>query len=167
MMDVREANQGLGEPMERATTGVERSSRAASDTRAVIDACVQETEALFRSGTHHCAEAVVTVIRKHFTPDVPEQVVRLVRGLGSGCNVGCICGALSGATIALGMALPEDEERVQQLTRAIHEWFTKTYRTSCCRALQNKREEGCRVHPGAVAGKIAELLLGLEKASGE
>ena len=34
--------------------------------------CQLEAEALYRSGSHHCAEAVMESIRKHFAPDVPE-----------------------------------------------------------------------------------------------
>jgi C_GCAxxG_C_C family probable redox protein len=132
----------------------------------VVEACVRETDALFLSGTHHCAEAVVSVIRAHFSPETPEEVVRLVSGLGGGCGVGCICGAISGATIAFGMVLREDKQGVEESTRAVHEWFKDTYGTACCRALQHKDRDGCRVNPGAVAGKVAELLLAGEKGSG-
>lgn len=129
----------------------------------IIDECIRETEALFISGSHHCAEAVISVIRKHFSPETPEVVVRLVSGLGGGCGAGCICGALSAAAIAFGMVLGEDKESVEGLTRSMHDWFKETYRATCCRALQNKEHDGCWVSPGAVAGKLAELLLTVEK----
>ncbi len=151
--------------MDGPITRTERGGGATASEPAVVEACVRETEALFLSGTHHCAEAVVSVVRKHFRPETAEAVVLLVSGLGGGCGVGCICGALSGATIALGMVLQGDRERVAEMTRSMHQWFKETYGTSCCRALQNKQHPGCRVNPGAVAGKLAELLL-LEKASG-
>lgn len=128
----------------------------------IIDECIKETEALFISGSHHCAEAVIAVIRKHFSPETPELVVRLVSGLGGGCCSGCICGALSAATIAFGMVLTDDKERVEGLTHSMHTWFKETYGAACCRALQNKHHDGCRVSPGAVAGKLAELLLTAE-----
>ncbi len=127
----------------------------------IIEECIRETEALFMSGSHHCAEAVVSVIRKHFSPETPEVVVRLVSGLGGGCCSGCICGALSAATIAFGMVLPDDKESVERLTRSMHTWFKETYGAACCRVLQDKQHDGCRVSPGAVAGKLAELLLAL------
>jgi C_GCAxxG_C_C family probable redox protein len=135
-----------------------------TDSCAVVERCIEETEALFLSGSHHCAEAVVSVIRKHFSPETPELVVRLVSGLGGGCCSGCICGALSAATITFGMVQPDDKESVARLTRSVHTWFKETYGAACCRALQDKQGDGCRVSPGAVAGKIAELLLALEKA---
>jgi C_GCAxxG_C_C family probable redox protein len=150
--------------VDRATTPTERDGGAASNGPAVVEDCIEETDALFLSGTHHCAEALVSVIRKHFRPETPEEVVRLVSGLG-GCGVGCICGALSGATIALGVVLQEDREGVERMTRSMHRWFKETYGTACCRALQDKQHPGCRVSPGAVAGKLAELLLARE-ASG-
>lgn len=131
----------------------------------IIEECIQETEALFMSGSHHCAEAVVAVIRNHFSPETPEVVVRLVSGFGGGCCSGCICGALSAATIAFGMVLADDKENVEGLTRCMHTWFKEAYGAACCRALQDKQHDGCRVSPGAVAGKLAELLLELEKGS--
>ncbi len=129
----------------------------------IVDECIKETEALFISCSHHCAEAVIAVIRKHFSPETPELVVRLVSGLGGGCCSGCICGALSAASIAIGMVLPDDKERVEGLARSMHAWFKETYGAACCRALQVKQHDGCRVSPGAVAGKLAELLLTAEK----
>jgi C_GCAxxG_C_C family probable redox protein len=157
---------GTGEPLDPASTPTDGCHGRTADGLAVIEACVEEAEALFASGTHHCAEAVVSVIREHFRPEMPEEVVRLVSGLGGGCGIGCICGALSGATIALGLVLQADRDGVERMTRSVHQWFKATYGTSCCRALQNKQQPGCRVHPGDVAGKVAELLLGSGKAGG-
>ncbi len=156
----------LGGPADAPSARAGRCDGATPDPAAVVRACADETEALFVSGTHHCAEAVVSVIREHFRPDVPEEVVRLVSGLGAGCNVGCICGAISGAAIALGMVLGDDKEAVEEGTRAVHAWFKETYRTACCRALQRRDGGGCRVHPGEVAGKVAELLLRREQGTG-
>lgn len=158
-MDRPETKELFVNPAQGAATEMD----SCPDAPAVVERCIEETETLFLSGSHHCAEAVVSVIRKHFSPETPEAVVRLVSGLGSGCGVGCICGALSAASIALGMVLPEDKEMVAQLTRSMHLWFKETYGAACCRALQDQ-EQGCRVSPGAVAGKIAELLLALQKA---
>jgi len=148
-------------PAQGAATETDRCG-GVPNPLAVVERCNEETEALFLSGSHHCAEAVVSVIRKYFSPETPEAVVRLVSGLGNGCGVGCICGALSAAPIVFGMVLPVDKEMVAQLTRSMHLWFKQTYGAACCRALQDQ-EQGCRVSPGAVAGKIAELLLALEK----
>ncbi len=161
-MDKREANEDCAPSAEVASPTAHPGCGVGREGGALIEACVQEAEELFWSGSYHCAEAVMLVIRRHFAPEMPESVVRLVSGLGNGSGVGCICGALSAASIALGMVLPEDKERVAQLTRDIHQWFKETYGAACCRALQKQeQEQGCRVSPGAVAGKIAELLLAL------
>lgn len=158
-------DDAMGEPVDPATARTARDHRPAAKRLPVVDACVAETEVLFFSETLHCAEAVVSVIRKHFRPETAETVVRLVSGLGNGCGVGCICGAISGATVAIGMAL-QDRETVERTTRTLHEWFKETYGTACCKALQHKHGEGCRVNPGAVAGKLAELLLALGEEPG-
>lgn len=161
-MDKLEAKEGCDLPAEVAFPATHLGCGVNREGGALIEMCVQETEALFLSGSHHCAEAVVSVIRKHFSPETPELVVRLVSGLGGGCSSGCICGALSAATIAFGMVLPDDKESVERLTRSMHTWFKETYGAACCRALQKpEQEQGCRVSPGAVAGKIAELLSAL------
>ena len=52
--------------------------------RDLIEQCHQEAESLYRSGTMHCAEAVVEVIRRHFTPETPEALVYAVSGFGGG-----------------------------------------------------------------------------------
>lgn len=125
----------------------------------VIEMCTCEADRDFYSGKYHCAEAVLAVIRTHFSPETPESVIALVSGLGKGSGVGCICGAVSGGTIALGMALPEDKERVVRLSKELHDWFKKTHRVTCCKVLLDKKTNTCPVSPGAVAGKIAEMLL--------
>jgi len=162
-MKTDDANQGIAD-----LTGTAFETACACGVNPakaeIIAECIQETEALFQSGSHHCAEAVVSVIRKYFSPETPETVVRLVSGLGGGCCSGCICGALSAATIALGMVLADDKESIERLTRSMHTWFKETYGAACCRALQDKQHEGCRVSPGAVAGKLAELLLESKKS---
>ncbi|MBU5613846.1 C-GCAxxG-C-C family (seleno)protein [Geomonas azotofigens] len=130
---------------------------------AMIEECARATDALFVSGSHHCAEALLTVIRERFAPQAPEAVLGLATGLGGGCGVGCICGALAAAVLALGLVLPDDKPAVGELTLLMHLWFKDTYGAACCRTLQHRESPGCRVSPGAVAGKVAELLLAREQ----
>ena len=125
----------------------------------VVELCKSEADSDFYSEKYHCAEAVLAAIRKYFSPETPEAVIKLVSGLGQGSGDGCICGAVSGGTIALGMVLPEDKERVVRLSKELHDWFKKTHRVTCCRVLLDKKTNTCPVSPGAVAGKIAEMLL--------
>lgn len=121
--------------------------------------CRSEADEDFYSEKYHCAESVVATIRKHFSPETSETVIKLVSGLGKGSGGGCICGAVSGAIIALSMVLPDDKARVVTLSEELHTWFKEIYGATCCKILIKKGENMCLVSPGEVAGKIAEMLL--------
>lgn len=120
--------------------------------------CQREAEALYRSGTHHCAEAVMEVIRRQFSPETPESVVGAVSGFGGGSGSGCICGAVSGGTVAIGMVV-QDRKNTSHLTRALHNWFKETYGVTCCKTIRASNDKGiCPKITGSVAGKITEML---------
>ncbi|HIJ95487.1 MAG TPA: C_GCAxxG_C_C family protein [Desulfuromonadales bacterium] len=119
--------------------------------------CQHEAEALYRSGSHHCAEAVVEAIRKNFAPDVPEAVVETVSGFGGGSGTGCICGAVSGGTVALGLVL-RDKKAATHLTKELHIWFKEKYGVTCCKTIRTTHKGACPKLTGEVAGKIAEML---------
>jgi C_GCAxxG_C_C family probable redox protein len=123
----------------------------------LAEQCRQEAEALYRSGTHHCAEAVLEAIRRHFAPDVPEAVVGTVSGFGGGSGAGCICGAVAGGTVALGLVL-HDKKATTHLTKELHAWFKEKYGVTCCRTIRQTHKGACPVLTGEVAGKIAEML---------
>lgn len=124
----------------------------------LAEQCRLEAEALYRSGKYHCAEAVLEVIRKHFSPETPEGVVRSVSGFGGGSGSGCICGAVSGGTVALGLVLREDKKRISHLTRELHTWFKEKYDVTCCKIIRQNHKGVCPVLTGEVAGKIAAML---------
>ncbi|RNC70697.1 MAG: C_GCAxxG_C_C family protein [Desulfuromonadales bacterium] len=121
-----------------------------------------EAEGLYRSGAMHCAEAVLMAARNQFSPETPEEVVRLAAGFGGGSAGGCLCGAVAGGTMAFGIVLPDDKKKVKKLTTELHHWFKQEYGATCCRtATKNAREKGgCAVLTGEVAKKVAELLEG-------
>ena len=123
----------------------------------LAEQCQMEAEALYRSGTHHCAEAVMESIRRHFTPDMPEAVVGAVSGFGGGSGAGCICGAVSGGTVALGLVL-HDKKATTHLTKELHTWFKEQYGVTCCKTIRQTHKGVCPVLTGEVAGKIAEML---------
>ena len=123
----------------------------------LAEQCQLEAEALYRSGTHHCAEAVMEAIRRHFTPDMPEAVVGAVSGFGGGSGAGCICGAVSGGTVALGLVL-HDKKATTHLTKELHTWFKEQYGVTCCKTIRQTHKGACPVLTGEVAGKIAEML---------
>jgi len=123
----------------------------------LAERCQLEGEAYYRSGKYHCAEAVLEVIRRHFSPDTPESVVGTVSGFGGGSGAGCICGAVSGGTVALGLVL-NDKKQTAHLTRELHAWFKEKYGVTCCKIIRQNHKGACPVLTGEVAGKIAEML---------
>lgn len=124
----------------------------------LAETCRVEAEALYRSGTHHCAEAVMEAVRRHFAPDMPQSVVASVSGFGGGSGSGCICGGVSGGTVALGLAL-QDKKATAHLTKELHLWFKEKYGVTCCKIIRANNPKGvCPVLTGEVAGKIAEML---------
>ena len=116
-----------------------------------------KAEAYYRTGKYHCAEAVLAVVREHFTPELPESVVQMASGFGGGSGSGCICGAVSGGTAALGMVL-KDKKLTTHLTRELHDWFKQKYGVTCCKTIRQIHKGACPVLTGEVAGKIAEML---------
>jgi C_GCAxxG_C_C family probable redox protein len=124
----------------------------------LAEQCRIEAEAFYRSGKYHCAEAVLAVVRKHFRPDLPEEVVHMASGFGGGSGSGCICGAVSGGTVGLGLVL-KDKKDVMHITRELHSWFKEQYGVTCCKTIRATNDKGiCPVITGEVAGKIAEML---------
>ncbi|SNB47078.1 C-GCAxxG-C-C family protein [Geobacter sp. DSM 9736] len=117
-----------------------------------------DAEGYFRTGKMHCAEAVLYTIRNHFSPETPEDVVRLAAGFGGGSGSGCICGAVSGGTMAIGLVLGGDKKKVNVLTRELHIWFKERYGSTCCRIITTGGKKICPSLTGSVAGKVAELL---------
>jgi C_GCAxxG_C_C family probable redox protein len=125
----------------------------------VAEKVANEAEGLYRSGKMHCAEAVLAAVKNNFAAAVPDDVVRLAAGFGGGSGSGCICGAVAGGTMALGLVLQNDKKRAAALTRELHKWFKDQYGATCCKIITQKGKGGCAVLTGAVAGKVAELLL--------
>ena len=119
--------------------------------------CRLEAEALYRSGKYHCAEAVLEVVRKQFSPATPETVVGMVSGFGGGSGAGCICGAVAGGTVAIGLVI-HDKKAVSHLTKELHGWFKEKYGVTCCKSIRQTHKGACPVLTGEVAGKIAEML---------
>lgn len=124
----------------------------------LAEQCQLEAEALYRSGKYHCAEAVLEVIRRHFSPDVPEGIVHSVSGFGGGSGSGCVCGAVAGGTVALGLVLGDDKKRISHLTRELHAWFKEKYDVTCCKIIRQNHKGACPVLTGEVAEKVAGML---------
>jgi C_GCAxxG_C_C family probable redox protein len=134
-----------------------KNAKSSLEGMELAEICQMDAEALYRNGTHHCAEAVMEAIRKHFAPDVPEAVVAAVSGFGGGSGTGCICGAVSGGTVAMGLVL-NDKKATAHLTKELHIWFKEKYGVTCCTNIRQTHKGVCPVLTGEVAGKIAEML---------
>jgi len=134
-----------------------KKAKPSQEGMELTEICQREAEALYRSGTHHCAEAVMEAIRKHFAPDVPVAVVGSVSGFGGGSGAGCICGAVSAGTVALGLVL-HDKKATTHLTKELHTWFKEKYGVTCCKIIRQNHKGACPVLTGEVAGKVAEML---------
>ena len=124
----------------------------------LVELCRIEAEALYRAGKYHCAEAVLEVIRKHFAPEIPEEIVHSVSGFGGGSGSGCICGAVSGGTVAIGLVLGPEKKEIAHLTREVHVWFKEKYGVTCCKTIRQNHKGVCPQLTGEVAEKIAEML---------
>ena len=129
------------------------------ESGAVAKRVAGEAERLYRSGKLHCAEAVLAAVKDAFAPQVPDEVVQMAGGFGSGSGAGCICGAVSGATMALGLAMGGDKRAVSAMTKELHAWFHEQYGATCCKILTAHGKKGCVNLTASVAGKVAELLL--------
>jgi C_GCAxxG_C_C family probable redox protein len=135
-----------------------KKSHSSLEGMELAEICQMEAEALYRNGTHHCAEAVFEAIRRNFASDVPESVVSTVAGFGGGSSSGCICGAVSGGTVAIGLVL-HDKKATTHLTKELHTWFREKYGVTCCKTIRAKNDKGiCPMITGETAGKIAEML---------
>jgi C_GCAxxG_C_C family probable redox protein len=134
-----------------------KQPQPSSEGMELAEQCRQEAEALYRSGTHHCAEAVMEAIRRHYAPEMPESIVSTVSGFGGGSGTGCICGAVSGGTVAIGLVV-HDKKVAAHLTRELHGWFKERYGVTCCKTIRQTHKGACPVLTGEVAGKVAEML---------
>ena len=136
-----------------------KNAQPSSEGMELAEQCRIEAEELYRSGRYHCAEAVLAVVRNHFRPDLPEEMVQMASGFGGGSGSGCICGAVSGATVGLGLALKEKKKEISHLTRELHAWFKGRYGATCCKTIRADNGKGvCPLLTGEVAGKVAEML---------
>lgn len=126
----------------------------------LAEQCRKEAESYYRSGRYHCAESVLAVVREHFRPDLPEDIVRMAGGFGGGSGAGCLCGAIAAATLGLGLVLKDDKKRVMHLSRDLHDWFKEKYGSSCCRTIRQTHKGACAALTGEVAGKVCGMLAG-------
>jgi len=132
----------------------------------------EEAERLYLNGDYYCSEAIISVIRNHFDPDMPEQAI----AMGSGFPVGiggamCICGAVSGGVIVLGYFFgrvrPKDTsvQKAMVLSKELHDYFQSNNNVLCCKILCKEMELGSKKHmeqcarfTGEIAAKTSEII---------
>lgn len=131
-----------------------------------------DAEELYRNGSYFCSEAIVSSIRKHIDPEIPESAISMASGFPVGVGGSqCICGAVSGGVVCLGYFFgrtqPKDEKvnKAMALSKELHDAFTANHRVLCCKVLTRGMELGSPVHmeqcisfTGEVAAKTAEII---------
>ena len=131
-----------------------------------------EAEQLYRNGDYYCSEAIISTLRKHIAPEMPEEAI----AMGSGFPVGmggsmCACGALTGGIIALGYffgrVTPKDKKvkKTMELSKELHDSFTGNHKVLCCKVLTKGMKLGSKKHmdqcvqfTGEVAEKTARII---------
>ena len=132
----------------------------------------EEAEGLYLNGDYYCSEAIISTIRKHFDPDMPEQAIAMASGfpIGIGGSM-CVCGAVSGGVMALGYffgrTTPKDSKvnKAMAMSKELHDYFQSKYKTLCCRVHCDgmvlgspEHMEQCAKFTGDVAAKTAEII---------
>ena len=95
----------------------------------------------YRENKKSCSQSVLTAIcLKQDIPLDEKQLLSLGKGFSGGIG-GTFdegtCGALTGAIIALGLLLPDDEEKNVVLSKQLLKYFQEKYGTLQCKKLTN------------------------------
>ena len=137
-----------------------------------IKALKEEAEQLYLQGDYYCSEAIVSVIRRYFAPDMPEQAIAMASGfpVGIGGSM-CTCGAVSGGVIALGYFFgrtkPKDSKvkKSMALSKELHDYFKDNHKVLCCKIHTKGIKLGskdhmakCAMFTGEIAAKTAEII---------
>jgi C_GCAxxG_C_C family probable redox protein len=138
----------------------------------IVESVRKKAEGYFARGEFFCSEAVVHTINELLGWPFPEEVVKVASGFPIGLGKsGCLCGAVSGGAMALGMAYGRKHgetmnEKMFQMSAALHDHIKNMYKSTCCRVLVKdyefsspERKAHCVKITGEVAAWIAEKLL--------
>jgi C_GCAxxG_C_C family probable redox protein len=140
----------------------------------VIDLKLIRDEAggLYRDGSYFCSEAIISTIRKHIDPEMPERTIAMGSGFPVGMGgSGCSCGAVAGGVIVLGYFFGRvnprdtDVDNAMELSKELHDSFQANHNVLCCKILTNemvlgskRHMEQCVAFTGEVAMKTAEII---------
>jgi C_GCAxxG_C_C family probable redox protein len=129
-----------------------------------------DAEEYYKSGKWLCSEAIVAVVNDLLGRPVPQEVVKMASGFPVGIGgAGCTCGALTGGVMALGIKYGRTEPgsentEILKLSRELHDWFKKTFGSTCCRILIKNVEFGKEEHLKQcthITGSVADFVVGL------
>jgi C_GCAxxG_C_C family probable redox protein len=147
-------------------------SEVSMDTDKACSKIRKEAEHLYRSGQFLCSESIFFVINEHFGRPLPPEAVRLTSGFPVGMGLaGCSCGALTGGLVALGLMYGrtspgQDNSKMLQLAKELHDWFKQEFKSTCCRVLIKDLEFASPEHmdqcvriTGTVAEKVARMII--------
>ncbi|MCL1864611.1 MAG: C-GCAxxG-C-C family protein [Spirochaetes bacterium] len=138
-----------------------------------------ESAAEFHSKGYNCAESIFLTFRTYISPEISEDMVRMVTPFGGGLGrAGCMCGALSGATMILGAAkgrinFESSREPSYELSYDFHEQFRTKFRTTCCRSLMKhkfgskEQRESCHKIITESAGLLMDFLIDKDLVNSE
>jgi C_GCAxxG_C_C family probable redox protein len=136
----------------------------------------EEAETLYRRGGFYCSEAVVSTIRAHIAPEMPEALIAAASGFPVGIGrARCICGAVSGGVIALGYFFGRTkpssaEDAHSALTMKLAGELQESFRAAhngvlCCHIhtkggymQAGKIQEQCIGFTGEMTAKTAEII---------
>ena len=146
------------------------------DVDATVARVRADAENLFAQRGFYCSEAIVSAIRDHLDPDMPEALIAAASGFPVGIGKSkCLCGAVAGSVLCLGYFFgrtapsdPADERSMHTLTLAdeVQQHFRDNHRVLCC-SVQTKgmdmasgeHRAQCTRFTGEMAQKTAEVII--------
>ena len=134
-----------------------------------------DAEEVFRIGGFYCSEAIMSAVRKHFDPTMPEKLIASASGFPIGVGRSrCMCGAISGAILAIGYFFGRSEgkandptsEKCLELSHELQQEFRNNHDgTLCCYKhiegmdiLSGEHKKQCVAFTGECAQKAAEII---------
>ncbi len=80
----------------------------------------------FKEGNYTCSEALIYAFRKHFEPNISNEIIAAASGFSFGLGgTKCICGSVTGAVMILGLCFGRTEPKDPKIKNAMN--LTKTF----------------------------------------
>jgi C_GCAxxG_C_C family probable redox protein len=136
----------------------------------------EDAEALVRSGSFLCPEAVVVSVRENIAPEMPKELIAAASGFPGGVGRSkCICGTVSGGVLCIGYFFgrtepsnPQDPKSqcAVKLAGELQEHFRSNHKGVLCCHVHTKgldlaageHKPQCIGFTGEMAQKTAEIV---------